>query len=274
VVRRLVEAWPPSEKKVSIDFLLKRFVRAAERPVLERHISWFGAILSEEVPLLCGPLLRDLPGATGLEALECFRELLGEESDWCDAELERILCLDFLTYLGEGLLTKLDRVAMACSVENRSPYLGREVIELAARLPLSFKIRGRETKRILRVAARPIVPGELLRRRKRGLSVPLARLFRSEWKRLVQIELDEETLDREGLVDGKTVGRMVEEHQSGSADRSRAIWTVLSLVLWYRHQALGRTRERTVAMARGILGQERSAVGDAEARTNDARVLS
>jgi asparagine synthase (glutamine-hydrolysing) len=148
------------------------------------------------------------------------------------------------------------------------------VIELAARFPLGFKIQGWETKRILRLAARHLVPGELLRRRKRGLSVPLARLFRREWKSLLRIELDEKTLDREGLVDGKAVGRMVEEHQSGSADRSRALWTVLSLVLWYRHQALGRTRERTAAMAQGILGHEPSAVGEAEERASDARVSS
>jgi asparagine synthase (glutamine-hydrolysing) len=121
------------------------------------------------------------------------------------------------------------------------------VVELAARLPLGFKVRGLETKRVLRMAARPRVPEELIRRRKRGLSVPLARLFRCELKELLRVELDRRRLDREGLLDGEAVNRLVDEHQSRSADRSRALWTVLALVLWYRHQALGRERESAAA---------------------------
>jgi asparagine synthase (glutamine-hydrolysing) len=248
VVRPLVEGWPASERKVSIDFLLKRFVRAAERPMLERHVSWFGALSPEDAARLPGPLLRDdIVGSGGPDAVAVLRELAGEDGEWGGAELEKLLYLDFLTYLGEGLLTKLDRVAMACSVENRSPYLDREVVELAARLPLGFKVRGLETKRVLRMAARPRVPEELIRRRKRGLSVPLARLFRCELKELLRVELDRRRLDREGLLDGEAVNRLVDEHQSRSADRSRALWTVLALVLWYRHQALGRERESAAA---------------------------
>ncbi|HEY7700250.1 MAG TPA: asparagine synthase C-terminal domain-containing protein, partial [Vicinamibacteria bacterium] len=245
-----VESWPASERKVSIDFLLKRFVRAAERPMLERHLSWFGAIFPEEAVRLPGPLLQEDPdGPSGPDAIAVLRGLLGDEGDWGEGELEKLLYLDFLTYLGEGLLTKLDRVAMACSIENRSPYLDREVVELAARLPVSFKVRGLSTKRILRLAARPEVPAELIRRRKRGLSVPLARMFRFELKDLLREQLDPKSLDREGVLDGEAVRRLLEEHQSKSADRSRALWTVLSLVLWYRHQALGRERESAAEAA-------------------------
>jgi len=256
VLRGLVEAWPASERKVSIEFLLKRFVRAAERPTLERHVSWFGALPPEDGARLAGPRLREDP--EGPDAVSIFRRLLGDEADWGDANVEKLLYLDFLTYLGEGLLTKLDRVAMACSVESRSPYLDREVVELAARLPLSFKVRGLETKRILRMAARSQVPGELIRRRKRGLSVPLARMFRVELKELLREELDRKALDREGLLDGEGVNRLVDEHQSSSADRSRALWNVLSLVLWYRHQALGRERELAASGASALLSFARS----------------
>jgi asparagine synthase (glutamine-hydrolysing) len=109
------------------------------------------------------------------------------------------------------------------------------------------------------MAARPHVPAELIRRRKRGLSVPLARMFRFELKDLLREQLDPKSLDREGVLDGEAVRLLVEEHQSKSADRSRALWTVLSLVLWYRHQALGRERESAAeAAAASVFRPERA----------------
>jgi asparagine synthase (glutamine-hydrolysing) len=241
VIRPLVEAWPSSDRGVSVEFLLKRFVRGAERPLLERHAAWFGTIEPEEADSLCGPLLREGAGAMGPAGV--LGNLLGEEDEWGSAELEKILYLDFRTYLGEGLLTKLDRVSMACSLESRSPYLSRELMEFAARLPIDWKVRGLATKRILKEAARGRVPDELLARRKHGLSVPLAGMFRAELRDLLRAELDPATLDREGLLRGEAVARMVDEHLSGRGDRARGLWAILSLVLWYRKQALARTRE-------------------------------
>jgi asparagine synthase (glutamine-hydrolysing) len=172
-----------------------------------------------------------------------LRLLLGDETEWGEAELEKVLYLDFRTYLGEGLLTKLDRVSMACSLESRSPYLGREIMEFAARLPLSWKVKGLDTKRVLRRAVRDHVPAELRRRKKRGLSVPLAGMFRTELRELLLAELDPHRLDREGLLNGRAVAGMMADHQSGRANHARSLWTLLSLVMWYRKQALGRTRE-------------------------------
>jgi len=81
--------------------------------------------------------------------------------------------------------------------------------------------------------------------------------------------LDRRALDREGLLDGEAVTRLVEEHQSRSADRSRALWTILALVLWYRHQALGRERESAAAAAETapVFSSERSVFAARGSRT-------
>jgi asparagine synthase (glutamine-hydrolysing) len=248
VIRPWIESLPMTEKKVALPFLLKRFVEDATRPTLERHVAWFGVLPPEEADRIAGPLLapdgpRSQAGqssASGgtFEAVEILNELLGEAEDWGKADLERLLYIDFRTYLGEGLLTKIDRVSMSCSLESRSPYLGRDILEFAARLPISCKIGRTSTKKILRKAAAAEVPAEVLRRRKRGLSVPLAGLFRRELRRFVQDELDPRRLDREGLLSGRHVDSIVRAHLEGRSDRARALWACLSLVRWYRHHVL------------------------------------
>jgi asparagine synthase (glutamine-hydrolysing) len=269
IIGPLIEAWPPSDRPVSIDFLLKRFVGGAERPLLERHLAWFGILDPAEAVSLPGPLL-DGP-SPGASAVDVLHGMLGDGDEWGRAELEKILYLDFRTYLGEGLLTKLDRVSMACSLETRSPYLSRELMEYAARLPVEWKLKGFAMKWILKEAARNGVPGELLARRKHGLSVPLAGMFRSELRELLRAELDPARLDREGLLRGEVVARIVEEHLSRRADRSRGLWALLSLVLWYRQHALARTRETAADVpAEGVRSVASSA--DTEARGHPSRL--
>jgi asparagine synthase (glutamine-hydrolysing) len=249
VLGPIVKAWPPSDRPVSIDFLLKRFIGGAEQPLLERHASWFGIFNPLEAASLPGPLLDG--SASTMSSVDVLRDMLADGTEWGGAELEKILYLDFRTYLGEGLLTKLDRVSMACSLETRSPYLSRELMEYAARLPVEWKLRGFSMKWIMKQAARGGAPDELLGRRKHGLSVPLAGMFRSELREFLCTELDPARLEREGLLRGKVVERIVNDHLSRRADRARELWTILSLVLWYRKQALARTRETSACAARG-----------------------
>ncbi len=235
LLRPLIESWPASEGKVSLEFLLKRFVRHAARPLLDRHAAWFGAFPPEEVGALVGPRLARAEA----DPIAIYRAMLGPEDEWSRADLEEVLYLDFRTYLGEGLLTKVDRASMSCSLESRSPYLSREVVEFAARLPIEMKVHGWETKRILRRAAMLTVPRQLLKRRKRGLSVPLAGMFRRDLKATVLADLDPMRIDAEGFLDGAAVGRIVEQHLERRADRARAIFTLLAMVRWYRNHLLG-----------------------------------
>jgi len=198
-LRWTVERWPSSTRKVTVEFLLKQFVAAAERPWLERHLAWFGAL---------GPST----GAGVVPELAC--KLTGFPHD---DPLNRVLWLDFVTYLPDDLLMKVDRATMLASVEARAPFLDREVMELVLPAPSSIKVRGFTTKAILKEAARGLVPDAVIDRRKRGLSVPVAR-----WLNTGLAPLADRLLDTPLLA----------EHRSGKTNHARKLWPLLMLALW------------------------------------------
>jgi asparagine synthase (glutamine-hydrolysing) len=196
-LRWVIERWPTSTGKVTLDFLAKQFVAAAERPWLERHIAWFGAL---------GPDAGVVP------ALGCMLNGFPH-----DDPLNRILWLDFVTYLPDDLLVKVDRATMLASVEARAPFLDREVMELVLPASSRLKVRGVTTKVILKEAARGLIPAAVIRRRKRGLSVPVAR-----WLNTGLAPLADRLLDTPLLA----------EHRAGKANHARKLWPLLMLALW------------------------------------------
>jgi len=207
LLRRLVNGVPSSTGKVTLEFMLKEFVRAAELPPVERHLTWFGA-LGPSAPALAWSegLLRRFPAAR---------------------PLDRVLWLDFLSYLPDNLLAKVDRATMLASIEARAPYLDREVMELALSAPSALKVRGSVTKAILKEAARGLVPGHVIRRRKRGLSVPVAR-----WLNAGMASAADRYLTAPRLFPGAPTARLLAEHRSGARNNARRLWPILMAELW------------------------------------------
>lgn len=228
----LLDAWPASKKKVTIGFLLKRFVAAVDFDLLPRHELWFGLLPASRARRLLG---RSEPIVARASR---FDSLVERIDDFGPDPLPALLYVDFTTYLGEGLLTKLDRASMLASLECRAPYLSAPLVEFAASLPVRSKLERLETKRVLRRAAALDLPASWLRRKKRGLSVPLARLFREELASWIDRELEPGRLRSEGLLDPTEVSRLLMAHRSGRQDCSRAIWGVLSLAHWHRQWIL------------------------------------
>jgi asparagine synthase (glutamine-hydrolysing) len=147
--------------------------------------------------------------------------------------LERALYADLKTYLVE-LLMKQDQMSMAASVESRVPFLDHVLVEFAAGLPDSWKLRGFTTKRILRAAAADLLPREILERPKMGFPVPFSEWMRGPSLRVARdVLLDRRAAER-GLFDQPAVERMLARHQSGAAPAGDAIWSLLNLELWYR----------------------------------------
>jgi asparagine synthase (glutamine-hydrolysing) len=205
-LRWAVELWPTSTGKVTLEFLVKQFVAAAERPALERHLSWFGAL-----------------GPTPDTLTRLGRVLDGFPDD----PLNRMLWLDFLTYLPDNLLVKVDRGTMLASIEARAPFLDREVLELALPAPARFKVRGLTTKVILKEAARGIVPQHVIARRKRGLSVPVAR-----WLNGGLADLASQHLARPRVFPAAPTAALLAEHRAGRRNHARKLWPILMAELW------------------------------------------
>jgi asparagine synthase (glutamine-hydrolysing) len=150
--------------------------------------------------------------------------------------LSEILYLDAKTYLAGDILTKVDRMSMATSLEVRAPLLDHCFVEWAARLSPRWKIRSGQSKYILKkLAERLGVPRQVLYRRKQGFSMPLVHWFRSgPGTCLLEILLEPKCTQR-GYLNRIEVERRVREHRRGIRDRSWEIWHLLIFELWHRN---------------------------------------
>jgi asparagine synthase (glutamine-hydrolysing) len=142
--------------------------------------------------------------------------------------------LDYAWSLREHLLVKIDRTTMRTSLEARAPFLDPAVTR-AAFAAGGAQVRGITTKRLLREVAAPLVPGFILRRRKRGLSVPVSRWLNGPLAGLADRLLARGRLADAGLVNGEAVARLLADHRAERADHGRALWTLFIAQHWLEH---------------------------------------
>jgi asparagine synthase (glutamine-hydrolysing) len=141
---------------------------------------------------------------------------------------QRAMLADMLTYLPEAILVKVDRAAMATSLETRAPILDHRVLEFALKLPPHLL----REKRLLKQLVYRRVPRAIMDRPKMGFGVPLSRWFRGELKPLVLDTLTPDRLRAAGIQDIALVRRIVDQHMTGQAEHPARIWAVLVLVMW------------------------------------------
>ena len=145
---------------------------------------------------------------------------------------EQVLWLDLVGYLPDDILTKLDRAAMACSLETRVPFLDRQVLDLAWRLPMSAKLDGAVTKRVLRTVLHRHVPAALVDRPKMGFGVPIGAWLRGPLRPWAEELLRRDRLAAQGVLDPDPVRLAWDAHTSGHRDLGYALWDVLMLESW------------------------------------------
>lgn len=215
-IRKLLERWPDTDKKMTLSFLLKRFVQGTQTDGIARHLFW-KANASEATLARLGlksqPLTTShLQSATLIDALQQ---------------------IDLETTLAEGLLTKADRAGMASAVEIRAPFLDRGVMEFAATLPADQRVRGLTTKYFLKQYALRYLPKRIVHRRKRGLSVPLKQWLREPLHDWARGTLSSDALIEAGIARAVPL-QMFDEHCAQRADHTRVLWTLIVLAEWFR----------------------------------------
>ena len=146
---------------------------------------------------------------------------------------DRMIRSDLDAYLPGDLLVKVDIATMANSLELRSPMLDVNVVEWGLSLPRKYKIKGFETKHILKDVARSLVPAELIDRPKMGFGIPRAEWLRTGMKDLVIDSLTDTTAKQRGWFNSKEVLRVIDTHMAGE-DKDNLIWPMLMLELWAR----------------------------------------
>jgi len=165
-------------------------------------------------------------------------------SPWENAEalppglnsVERMMFRDTLTYLPDDILCKVDRAAMACSLETRVPFLDHGVIELAWQMPLQMKIRDHTSKWALRQVLYKYVPKELIERPKAGFAIPIGQWLRGPLRDWAENLLGEARLGQEGYFHPEPIRKAWREHLSGRHDHTPKIWSILMFQAWLEAQ--------------------------------------
>jgi asparagine synthase (glutamine-hydrolysing) len=150
---------------------------------------------------------------------------------------EAMMYHDFLTYLPDDILVKVDRAAMSNSLETRAPFLDHRVVEHAFRLPLKYKVRDGQSKWILRQILYRHVPQKLIERPKMGFGIPVEDWLRTRLRPWAEELLSKERLEEHGFLDTQTITNKWTEHVSGKRNWISPIWTVLMFQAWFKHHA-------------------------------------
>lgn len=218
-------------RKLAYNFVLKS---------RERFVSGRGslAVYDPQLTILSPEFLRSIAGSDPAGTLTRRYYDSAPATDL----VSRMQYADIKTYMTADILTKVDRMSMACSLEVRCPLLDHVFVELAAKLPLSMKIRNGTGKYLLRRLAEKLgVPRDALYRPKQGFALPLKHWMRTELKDdITAMLLEPRTLQR-GYFQKTGIERMLGEHHRGERDHSSALWQLLTFELWHRNYFERRT---------------------------------
>jgi asparagine synthase (glutamine-hydrolysing) len=212
---------------------LRRLSRAADMPQGASVIRWGSYFDESEKRELFRPEVL-----AGFEVVPSFERL---DRDFRAApartRVDRTLYVDLLNYLPGALLVKADRMTMAHSLEARSPLLDQKLLELAARLPVRYKVSRNRTKRVLRAAFADMLPAALAARPKMGFGVPLAAWFRGPLHDAAHDLLLGPDARVRDYLRAEPIGNLLSQNRAGAADFGKRIWALLNLEVWLRQYA-------------------------------------
>jgi len=215
---------PLSSRRRSRLSQLARFMSAASRPRPERYRQWLSLFTHELKAEMYAsrphphrdPIAAIFAAAPSLDAVD---SMLHADMEW---------------YLPTDLLVKVDIATMASSLEARSPFLDWHLTEFAARLPSSYKVKGRTSKYILKKAIADLVPAGNMHRQKQGFAVPVGPWLRGELKAFLADHILSARFQARGLFKPAVVQKLFDAHQHGAGDHAHHLWTLLMLELWFR----------------------------------------
>lgn len=199
---------------------------------MERAAPVMGAATLDEIYLhLFSHLREPLRWVKGATPLQTAFDSVPQATSALDP-LQRLMALDTVTYLPDDVLTKVDRAAMAASLETRVPFLDHRFVEFAWRLPTHYKVRNGQTKWPLRQVLYRHVPRELIERPKKGFGVPINQWLRGPLRDWADHLLDPRRLESQGLLQAAPITELWRQHREGIADWSLQLWNVLMIQAW------------------------------------------
>lgn len=229
VIERLVAALPESVggnfPMNRLSKRLRRFVDGMKLAPDHRYVSWLTYFDQTDRHCLTGRLGTDDPE-------EMMRALFGNSPDL--EGIDRAFYTDVKTFLPYNQLEYMDKMSMACSLEARVPFCDHELLELSASMPPEFKLKGLETKRVLKLVGERVLPRNIVRRGKVGFDAPTGIWFNNELRPVCEALFSESALVETGNFCPAEVGRLMAVHQSGRRDLSLHLWMILVFEVWFR----------------------------------------
>jgi asparagine synthase (glutamine-hydrolysing) len=216
-IRALAGLLPVSHANLSPDFKIKRTLRGLSHPPRHWNAAWMGPLEPREIADLLGEPID--PEELYSEAVEAW-----DRNPAADL-VERSTQFFVRLYLTDQILVKLDRATMMHGLEGRSPFLDIDLVDLARRIPSSLKLRGGTSKWILKEALAPVLPGDILHRKKKGFGMPVGR-----WLREGAFPVPVDALPA-GLNRGE-IRRREAAHRAGKTDDRLFLWAAWLLGSW------------------------------------------
>ena len=211
-------------KLLNVMRLAKGFVASAEMGADERYRSYLQVFGRETV----AALLLDAPPAGDDLLATAFRSAGSTD------ELNRLLAVDAETQLPDDLLLLTDKMSMAVSLECRVPLLDHQLVEMAAAMPANIKVRGGRLKHIMKAALAPMLPNDILHRKKRGFGTPMGAWLKKELAPVLKALLAPEVVRMRGLFKPVAVDALVADHAANRTDGTDALLALMNLEIWSR----------------------------------------
>lgn len=228
-IERLIHSLQPQAQKKGLVNKAKRFIEGIDHPEALSHARWrlfAGEIVQQTL------LSQDAASAISQPIEDHILQLFQQAGK--RQPLNRSLYVDVKSYLCDNILTKVDRLSMAVSLEARVPFLDRELVELAFRIPTQYKVRPGKTKSLLKNLAAQQVPPNCVYRPKEGFSIPIKQWLKTQFRPILEDYLQSDLLQQQGLFQAKTIELLKQEHFANQANHSHLLWSLIVFQAWYR----------------------------------------
>jgi len=202
---------------------VKRFNDTSLISLAQKHTEWMSEFKGN---------MKEKLLIKGLEKRKNYFESFS--NNFNNNYLDNILYLDLKTYLPNDVLVKVDRCSMINSLEVRAPFLDYRFVEFVNTIPSKFKLKGRDSKYILKKSAEKILPKEIIKKPKQGFNIPLKEWFKDELNEFSKQILFDKRLSKRGIFNEKYIKKIFENHIKNKGDYSSNLWSLLKLELWFR----------------------------------------
>ena len=230
IIAPLANMLPVSDKKLSFEFKLKRFLGGLDLTPEHAHL-WWRIVLSEEQK--SGLYAKAADNHTPFKPSVRHFEKAYERSNAADT-LSKLMYIDSTVFLPDDLMIKNDRMTMAHSLEARVPFTDPELTGFLASVPPHLKMKGGKKKNIMRLAMEDKLPDSILNKKKVGLEMPYSKWLKNELRDLMLEYLGPDNIRKTGIFRPEPVQALIDDHVAGRRDNGRALWGLLNYMMWHR----------------------------------------